>query len=255
MSEYKGLNKLATVTYEKYPQKPTIVFLHDSLGCIETWRDFPRQLGERTGCNVLIYDRQGYGKSGAFHKKRENDYLECEANILNSLLDLYKIDQAILFGHSDGGSIALIAAAKFPLKIQGIITEGAHVFVEEVTLRGIENAIHTYETSDLKPKLEKYHGNKTENMFWAWAGTWTSESFRSWNILNYLERVLCPSLIIQGEQDEYGTIMQVETIMQQTRGESTQLIIPDVKHVPHREVPDIVLDESSKFISHLLLLD
>jgi pimeloyl-ACP methyl ester carboxylesterase len=220
------------------------------LGCIELWRDFPEKLGELTQCNILIYDRQGYGKSCPFsYSKRDINYMEQEADLLNELLGFWQIDKAILFGHSDGGSIALITAGKYPDKIQGIITEGAHVFVEEVTLNGIEEAIKLYETTDLKTKLEKYHGNKTDEMFWAWASTWTTEVFRKWNIEAFLPKIECSSLIIQGEKDEYGTIKQVEHIITKTKGQSSQLVIPNVRHTPHKEVPELILQKANEYIN------
>jgi pimeloyl-ACP methyl ester carboxylesterase len=116
--------------------RPTIIFLHDSLGCIEVWRNFPDQLGEAANCNVLVYDRLGYGKSAPFTtSNRKNNYLELEADGLNTLLEQFNLENVILFGHSDGGSISLIAAAKFPSRIKDIITEGAHIFVEDITLK------------------------------------------------------------------------------------------------------------------------
>ncbi len=210
-------------------------------------------LGRITQCNVLIYDRLGYGKSGPFlTSTRDNNYLELEADLLNELLDLYNIDSAILFGHSDGGSIALIAGAKFPTRVSRIITEGAHVFVEEITLNGIQRAISMYRNGNLKSKLEKYHGNKTEEMFWAWADTWTSEKFRNWNMEHFLPSIQCASLIIQGENDEYGTLEQVEKIASQTTGVSTKFIIPNAKHTPHNEAPELVLERSAEFINWLI---
>ena len=247
------LEDIAIKRFQNYSGRPTIIFLHESLGCIELWRDFPQKLGEITNCNVLVYDRLGYGKSNPFYNpQRDNFYVEKEADILNELLDKWEIDNAILFGHSDGGSIALITAAKYPTKISGIITEGAHVFVEEVSLNGIREAIHSYQTTDLKTKLEKYHGNKTEEMFWAWAKTWTTQEFRTWNIENFLPSINCSALIIQGEDDEYGTLEQVESIVRQINGKSEKMIIPNVKHTPHKEIPELILNKSVEFIKQLL---
>lgn len=248
-----SLDDISIKRIDNYHGRPTIIFLHDSLGCIKLWRDFPLKLGELTNCNVLIYDRQGYGMSCSFSdSKRDNYYMEKEADILNELLDIWDIDKALLFGHSDGGSIALIAAAKYPAKISGIITEGAHIFVEDFTLNGIKEAIQLYQTTDLKTKLEKYHGDKTEEMFWAWAETWTSEKFRTWNIESFLPLIQCPSLIIQGEDDEYGTLEQIEKITKQTSGQSSKLIIPNVKHSPHKEIPELILEKSAVFINQLI---
>ena len=238
---------------DDYPNRPTIVFLHDSLGCIQLWRDFPYRLGQLTQCNVLIYDRQGYGESCPFsYVKRDNSYMEVEADLLHGLLSFWDIKDAILFGHSDGGSIALIMAGKYPDKIRAIITEGAHIFVEEITINGIKAAIRIYKLTNLKQKLEKYHGDKTEAMFWAWASTWTTEAFRNWNIEVFLPKIQCPTLIIQGEADEYGSLKQVERIITQINGPSEQLVIPAVKHTPHKEVPEQILDKVRVFIETLL---
>jgi pimeloyl-ACP methyl ester carboxylesterase len=244
-----NLSEIAFTHIQKYPNRPTIVFLHDSLGCIDLWRNFPEQLGKLTKCNVLIYDRQGYGKSCAFsYSKRGLDYMEREADLLNELMAFWKLDEVLLFGHSDGGSIALIAAGKYPEKILGIITEGAHVFVEDITIKGIVDAMSLYDTTDFGKKLQKYHAEKTEDMFRAWVDTWTRKPFRKWNIEHFLTDITCPALIIQGEKDEYGTLEQVNSIITQAAGSATNLVIPDVKHTPHKEVPKYVLSESAQFI-------
>lgn len=177
--------------------------------------------------------------------------MEQEADLLIELLDRWKIQQPILFGHSDGGSIALIAGGKYPERIKGVITEGAHIFVEEVTIAGIKAAIELYNSTDLRQKLERYHGAKADAMFWAWASTWCTNEFRSWNIEHFLPTLKCPSLIIQGEQDEYGTLDQVNRIVLGIGGPSTPLIIPEGKHSPHKEVPDLIIEQSSKFILEL----
>ena len=244
---------IATFRSDNFPYRPTIIFLHDSLGCIELWRDFPHKLGDLAQCNILIYDRQGYGKSCSFTEtKRTNSYMEKEADFLIDLMDYWQLDNAILFGHSDGGSIALIAAGKYPDRIKGIITEGAHIFVEDKTINGINEAIKLYETTDLKVKLEKYHGSKTDELFRAWASTWTSGEFRSWNIEKFLPANHCDCLIIQGEGDEYGTLQQVERITNQISGEATKLVLPNVKHTPHKEDPELILNKSAEFIKQLL---
>lgn len=245
-------SNIAVEHYKAFPGKPTIVFLHDSFGCIQLWKDFPQKLGELARCNVTVYDRFGYGKSGPFIKpKRDNYYMEFETDILSELLDLWGISKAILFGHSDGGTIALIAAAKYPSKILGVITEGAHIFIEEVTISGIREAVEAYKTSNLKERLEAYHGDKTEALFWAWAEIWNSEGYRNWSIEPMMPAVKCPSLIIQGEYDEFGSLKQVDGIVGGTTGKSTKWIIPNVKHNPHKEVPDLVLQRCVEFIKQL----
>lgn len=230
-------------------ESPTLIFLHDSLGCIDLWRDFPEKLGEATHCNIIVYDRQGYGKSCPFEEReRENNYLEVEADVLNALIEKCGIEEAILFGHSDGGSIALIAAAKYPTYIKAVITEGAHIFVEDITLKGIREAVKTFQTSNLKEKLQKYHGDKTESVFWAWAKTWLSDEFKSWNIEGFLPQIKCPVLVIQGENDEYGSQAQVNGIVKQVSGKKEKYIIPSVGHTPHKEASEIVLKYVINFI-------
>lgn len=232
--------------------RPTIIFLHDSLGCIELWRDFPEQVGALTHCNVLVYDRQGYGQSDPFAAVlRANNYMEQEADVLNLLLTKLNIYDAILFGHSDGGSIALIAAGKYPDRVAAVVTEGAHIFVEDITLHGIREAVAAYQTTNLKEKLEKYHGDKTDAVFSAWADTWLTDKFRSWNIEHFLPFVKCPVLVIQGEADEYGTLMQVERITAQVSGKAESLIIPSIGHTPHKEAKQEVLTQVVDFMARI----
>lgn len=233
----------ATFAYGNFANAPTLVFLHDSLGCIELWRDFPQRVADILQCNIFVYDRLGYGKSSAFvQAQRGLNYMEIEADTLMDVLDAQGIQSAILFGHSDGGSIALMAAAKYPDRIGGIMTEGAHIFVEDITLQGIRDAIRAYQTTNLPAKLAKYHGANTDAMFWAWAGTWTQDFFKTWNIEHFLPLIQCPTLVLQGEHDEFGTIRQVERIAQQVSGNVVTTIIPNAKHTPHKETPEQVLE-------------
>jgi pimeloyl-ACP methyl ester carboxylesterase len=243
---------LSLLHFDNFPGHPTIIFLHESLGCIELWRDFPERLGQVSKCNVLVYDRLGYGQSGPFNTlQRDIDYLDIEADILLEIMNAYDIEKSILFGHSDGGTIALIFAARYPGRTLGLVTEGAHIFPEEKGAEGIKQAIHAYEKTNLKTKLEKYHGDKTHNVFWIWAGTWLADHFATWNIEHYLPLINCPVLVIQGEEDEYGTIEQVDGIVDNVSGRATKLVLPHVKHIPHKEVPGDILRASKTFISSL----
>jgi pimeloyl-ACP methyl ester carboxylesterase len=243
---------LHTKQYLIAENKPTLVFLHDSLGCIELWRNFPQLLSEATHCNLLVYDRQGYGKSSPFGgSERGNNYLEAEADVLNLLLEKLSIHSAILFGHSDGGSIALITAAKYPEKIKGIITEGAHIFVEEITLQGITETVKAYHTTNLKEKLAKYHSDKTEALFWAWAKTWLTDEFAGWSIKHFLPQIQCPVLVIQGEKDEFGSLAQVNGIVEQVSGKAERFIIPSIGHTPHKEAKEMVLEKAVQFIHQI----
>ncbi|REC76770.1 alpha/beta hydrolase [Chryseobacterium elymi] len=233
-------------------EKSVIVFLHDSLGCVQLWRDLPAKLSEITGCSILMYDRLGYGKSGPMptHERPVN-YMELEADLLNDLLTELNINNAILFGHSDGGTIALITAAKYPERIKGIICEAGHIFVEEVTLKGVYEAWNAYKTTNLAERLAKYHGEKVEMLFRTWTETWTREDYRNWNIEYLLKDIHCPLLFIQGETDEYGTLSQVEKTVSQVSGKAEKYIIPGIGHTPHKEVPELVLTRVSEFLEKI----
>lgn len=241
------------VTYQNpFPGRPTLVFLHDSLGSVQLWRDLPEKLAEATQCNVLAYDRLGYGKSAAMPThERSVHYLEEEAAVLNELLTALDIKNAILFGHSDGGSIALITAAQYPKRIQALICEAAHIFVEEVTLKGIREAMTAYETTDLAVRLQKYHGEKVDTLFKAWTLTWTRSDFKNWNIEHLLSNITCPLLFIQGEADEYGTLEQVHQTIRQVSGQSESYLIPGIGHTPHKEAPELTFDAAKNFIEKL----
>jgi pimeloyl-ACP methyl ester carboxylesterase len=198
----------------------------------------------------VVYDRRGFGQSSPFDGlPRTPRYLEEEAESLGRVLDTLDVRDAILFGHSDGGSIALIAAALFPRTICGVITEGAHVFVEDVTLAGIRAARETLRTTDLRERLRRYHGERTDGVTSAWIDTWLKESFRDWNIESYLPRIECPVLVIQGSEDEYGTEAQVRAIASGVAGESEALMIPGVGHTPHREAEEVVLEASGRLVA------
>lgn len=237
---------------DPYSNRPTLVFLHDSLGCVALWRDFPAKLGELTQCNVLVYDRLGYGKSAPMpDAPRSITYMEPEADILHELLSTLQIEDPILFGHSDGGTIALLTAAKYPNKIKAVISEAAHIYVEEITLKGIREAMDAYQTTDLKKRLEKYHGRNTDILFRAWAQTWTREDFRDWSIEGLLQGITCPVLAIQGLDDEFGSLKQVEGILSNVSGITEKQLIADCAHTPHKEAAEKTLIIATAFINGL----
>ncbi len=230
-------------------KRPTLVFLHEALGCIELWRDFPDALARETGLDALVYDRQGHGKSSPLATHRSPDYVHVEAlEYLPRLINLLDLNQVILVGHSEGGSIALLFASKYPQRVCCLITEAAHVFVEESALAGIKRSKHAYETTKLRDKLAKYHGDKTDQLFAAWAETWLSEDFRQWNIEAELPRVTCPVLAIHGTVDEYGTVAHVERIARNTSGKTIPLVVNECGHVPHLQARETVLDSMANFI-------
>ncbi|MET3037451.1 alpha/beta hydrolase [Chryseobacterium sp. NRRL B-14859] len=235
-----------------FENRPVIVFLHDSLGCVQLWRDLPAKLSEAAKCNILVYDRLGYGKSAPMPThKRDVNYMELEADLLNDLLAEMNIDKVILFGHSDGGTIALITAAKYPERVEAVVCEAGHIFVEEVTLKGVYDAWEAYKTTHLSERLEKYHGDKVETLFKAWTEIWTSDGFRNWNIEYLLKNIVCPLLFIQGEADEYGTLDQVEKTVSQVSGNAEKYIISGIGHTPHKESPEQVLNVTLNFIEGL----
>jgi pimeloyl-ACP methyl ester carboxylesterase len=229
--------------------RPTLVFLHEGLGCIELWRDFPETLCQATGCSGLVYDRKGYGGSEKLEEPWPLDYLQKESLIyLPELLKECHIDRAVLIGHSDGGTIALITAAIHGNVVCAVITEAAHIFVEEVTIAGIRKAVEAFETTPLKKKLARYHKENTETIFYRWANRWLSPEFLTWNIEKYLPKITCPILVLQGEDDEYGTPAQVQSIVGHVSGPAHSKLIPDCGHVPHFQAKNAVLSEMTQFI-------
>jgi pimeloyl-ACP methyl ester carboxylesterase len=230
--------------------RPTLVFLHDSLGCITLWREFPERLVAALRCNALVYDRRGYGASSPFGPEpRTPRYLEDEADVVGRVLEACGVSEAVLFGHSDGGSIALVAAARRPEVVQAVVTEGAHVFVEERTLAGIRDAREALRTTDLRERLWRHHGERTDAVTSAWIDVWLSPGFRDWNIEPHLRSIRCPILILQGTEDEYGTPEQVRAIAERVSGPARAHLIPGVGHTPHRAAPNEVLRLTTAFLA------
>lgn len=251
--EVKGKNLFIKFN-SLFENKPTIVFLHDSLGSVQLWRDFPEKLAEATQCNFLIYDRLGYGKSFSMTThKRENNYMELEADLLNDLLSELNINDAILFGHSDGGTIALITASKYSEKVKALICEAGHIFVEDITVQGVKDALNAYRTTNLQERLQKYHGDKVDTIVKAWTEIWLSDQFKTWNIEPLLKNIACPLLFVQGENDEYGSLDQIDKTVTQVSGNSEKFIIPNVGHTPHKETPDIVLNKALEFVNSIII--
>ncbi len=230
---------------------PTLVFLHEGLGSIGQWGSFPAQLCALTGLPGLVYERWGYGRSEGLTGPRPDDYLQQEAQ--NSLPEALAacgiVDPPILFGHSDGASIALLFAAFHPDQTQAVISEAAHVFVEEVCLAGIRMARTTYEQGDLQTGLRRHHGDNTEWMFRGWSEVWLQPGRRDWNMMAELSAIACPTLIIQGQDDEYGTRAQVDAIANGVAGPTEILWLPGCGHSPHHQAREAVLGVTGRFIN------
>jgi pimeloyl-ACP methyl ester carboxylesterase len=230
------------------PDAPTIVFLHEGLGSITQWKDFPAALCDRAGCRGLIYNRQGYGRSDSFDTLSPRFMHHEAVGVLPRVLDAFEIRQPALFGHSDGGSIALIYAGSAPPLPAALILEAPHVFVEDVTVARIADVRGEYRSSGLRTRLERHHGANVDRLFDGWTATWLSEEFRGWNIEAYLPRVACPTLVIQGADDEYGTARQVEAIAGAVSGPVETLLLDPCGHAPHLEQRDNVMDAAVAFL-------
>lgn len=229
---------------------PVVVFLHEGLGSLSLWRDFPQRLVDATGHSALVYSRYGYGNSDPLTASRSVQFMHDEAlQTLPELLDKLNIQRPILFGHSDGASIALIYAGSAHRDVTGIVVMAPHVFVEDICIQSIELAKQSYETTDLRAKLARHHANP-DSAFRGWNDVWLNPEFRKWNIEEFLPRIVCPILAIQGEDDEYGTMEQIDRIARLSANVE-RLKLPKCRHSPHRDQPDAVLTAATRFIEHL----
>jgi pimeloyl-ACP methyl ester carboxylesterase len=227
---------------------PPLVFLHEGLGSVALWSDFPDRLAAATGSGALIYSRYGFGRSDRLREPRSPDYLEREAlEALPAVLEDRGIERPVLIGHSDGATIALIHAAAGRWPVRGLVLEAPHVFVEDVTIRGIERARAEYDAGRLRGKLQPWHED-VDATFRGWADLWLLPGFRAWNIERILPGIHCPVLVIQGEEDRYGTAAQLEAIERGARGRVETMMLPSCGHAPHAEQPEIVLAAMARFI-------
>jgi len=237
--------RLETVRYDG--AQPAIVMLHEGLGSIGLWRGFPQRLAARTGHAVVGYSRYGYGRSEVLHEAREPDYMHHEGEVvLPALLAQMGIARAILFGHSDGASIALIFAGAFPDAVHALVLEAPHVFVEDLSVRSIAAAKAAYAATDLRAKLARWHDD-VDATFAGWNDVWLDPRFRDWNIEAYAAKVTCPVLLIQGDADEYGTPAQLDAITARVAHAET-LLVPGAGHSVHRDAPGVVLDRVAAYV-------
>lgn len=232
---------------------PALVFLHEGLGSVALWKSFPEEVVRATGCPALVYSRYGYGKSDRLTAPRTPDYMHREGQlVLPEVLRQLDIADSILIGHSDGASIALIHAAGSTRPARGLILLAPHVFVEELTVRSIAQAKTTFHTTDLPARLGRYHDD-VESTFRGWNDIWLHPDFRDWNIESCLPAVRAPILLIQGEDDQYGTLAQVEAIQTRAAGPVETVVLPRCGHSPHVDQPATTLDAISRFVSQRLL--
>jgi pimeloyl-ACP methyl ester carboxylesterase len=233
------------------PGAPSIVFLHEALGSVSMWRDFPQRVADATGCEAVVYSRRGYGRSDPLTAPRSVRYMHDEALIvLPALLERLRIERPILLGHSDGASIALIYAASVPRALNAVIAMAPHVMVEDISVASIAHARVSYETTDMRRRLSRHHAD-ADAVFWSWNRIWLDPAFRDWNIESCLPRIACPILAMQGEDDEYGSVEQIERIARQARDVDV-VKLADCRHSPHKDQPEAALAAIEAFVRRVL---
>ena len=232
---------------------PTLVFLHEGLGSVALWKNFPAEVVAATGCPALVYSRYGYGKSEKLAAPRKVDYMHREAlDVLPNILDQLGIESPVLVGHSDGASIALIHAGAGKRSVRGVVAMAPHVFVEDVTVTSIAEAGETFRTTELPERLGRYHDD-VDSTFRGWNEIWLHPDFRRWNIEEYLADIRCPVLLIQGEDDQYGTIAQIDAIAARVSGPVETILLPDCAHSPHQSVQkDAAIAAITEFVRNLI---
>ena len=233
------------IEYQRIPgpaDRPVMVFLHEGLGSIAMWRDFPARCAAAAGCAALVYSRYGYGNSQEVDGLRQPDFMHVEAlHALPEILDQFEIERPILVGHSDGASIALIHAGVAGRAVTGVIALAPHVFVEPKAIQSISDIPILL----LREKLARFHGH-VDSMFKGWRDIWLSPEFADWNIEEYLAGIQCPVLAVQGEQDEYGTMAQLDHIAERVP-QLQQLRLDDCGHSAHRDQPERVIEAVREF--------
>ncbi|MFQ5554198.1 MAG: alpha/beta fold hydrolase [Acidimicrobiia bacterium] len=232
---------------------PTLVFLHEGLGSTSAWHDFPDRLCDVTGCGAVVYSRAGYGGSDPVTLPRPLTYMHDEALLtLPRLLVALDIDDAVLVGHSDGGSIAVIhAAAPTSDRVRGLILEAPHVFVEQFGLDTIVGVRESFERGELRHRLARHHRD-VDVAFWGWYDAWTDPGFLTWNLEKYVPMISKPILLIMGRDDRYGTAAQLDAIEAGANVSVSRVEPDDCGHAPHRDQPRIVLEAMKEFVAGLV---
>jgi pimeloyl-ACP methyl ester carboxylesterase len=232
---------------------PTLALLHEGLGCITLWGDFPDKLAKATGCGVFVYSRAGYGQSSPVKLPRPLSYMHEEArDTLPKLLYSIGFQRGLLIGHSDGASIAAIYAGSHQdHRVGGLVQIAPHFFAEDVTIASIAEMRKAYATTDLRTKLARWHADP-DNAFKGWNDAWLDPDYVKWNISEYLAYIRVPTLIVQGEHDQYGTVKQIEVAEQECYCPVEVALLPGAKHSPQREAPEATLEVISDFVARVL---
>lgn len=229
-----------------------LVLLHEGLGSVSLWRDFPARLHESTGRRLVVYSRHGYGQSAVVTEPRRVDYMHREATeVLPQVLERLSLDDPVLVGHSDGASIALVHAGTPGLApVSALMLLAPHVVVEDESIAGIEQARETFLATDLERRMGRHHADPTST-FWGWNDIWLSPEFRTWDITDVLARVDVPVLAMQGHDDQYGTLHQLDLVERGVRGQVSRVHFDDCGHAPHLERPDATLQAMTGFLRSL----
>jgi pimeloyl-ACP methyl ester carboxylesterase len=232
---------------------PTLVMLHEGLGSAALWGDFPDRLAAATGCGVFVYSRAGYGASSPVTLPRPLDYMHVEAlEVLPALLDAIGFHRGLLLGHSDGASIAAIYAGGVQdHRVQGVVMIAPHFIVEDISVASIAEIKAAYETTDLKSKLQRWHAD-VDNAFYGWNSAWLDPKFRDWDIREYLAYIRVPVAILQGADDRYGTIRQIEIAREECYCPVDVTIMAGAGHSPHREAAGATLEAIVEFANAVL---
>jgi pimeloyl-ACP methyl ester carboxylesterase len=232
---------------------PTLVLLHEGLGCVAGWGSFPQELAAATGTGVFVYSRAGYGASSRAKLPRGVSFMHEEArDVLPRVLDAIGFRRGLLIGHSDGASIAAIYAGSIQdHRVRGLVLMAPHFFTEEMGLAEIARTKAAFETGPLRAKLVRWHADP-DNAFHSWCGPWLDPEFRKWDLSDELAHIRVPILIVQGEDDQYGTLRQIEVAQQECYCPVDVALLPNTRHAPHRESPEATLRATSQFVNRLL---
>ena len=233
-------------------EAPSILLLHEGLGCVALWRDFPQALSQATGWGVAAFSRAGYGQSESCALPRPLDYQSREAvEVLPGVLDALQLRRTVLLGHSDGATMAAVHAGEVQdPRVVGIVLMAPHFFTEPVGLAEIRAARVAYETGDLRDRLFRYHAD-VDTAFRGWNDAWLDPGFEAWNVEEVLDTIHVPVLAIQGRQDQYGTLAQIDVVQRRVPGPVTRLVIENCRHAPHLDAPEQVLSAVAKFTAGL----